>query len=194
MSVYLVIFSTPHKTTQVALTLSHFPGVIVKMLYVHLTYVDAQMLASSQNGPYKLTTSSIAGRAGSGVIVDVGKQVENVKIGDIVSLKPISCGKCSACKADNVAMCKRIPTSEKFGILKRFHIHPAKFVTKLPNKVNPIDGAMMDELSSAIRACQKSAVTAGDNVLILDGGSLGLWTALAAKSMGATNVCLAGKT
>lgn len=164
------------------------------MLYVYLTDTDAQMLASVQDGPYKLTQPSIAGKSGSGVIVEVGKQVENVKIGDKVALKPVSCGKCSACQSSNVPMCERVPLSERFGILKRFHAHPAKFVTKLPEKVNPIDGAMMDELSCAIRACKKSAVTAGDNVLVLDGGSLGLWTALAAKSMGATNVCLAGTT
>lgn len=128
-------------------------------MYVHLTDADAHMLASRQSCPYKLTSPAYAGRSGSGVIVDIGKQVKNVKIGDTVSIKPISCGKCSACKNNNVAMCKRIPTSEKFGILKRFHALPAKFVTKLPDKVNPIDGAMMDELSSAIRACKKSAVT-----------------------------------
>ncbi|KAG4074390.1 hypothetical protein HA402_000369 [Bradysia odoriphaga] len=166
-------------------------GVIVKMLYVHLTDTDAQMLSAEQNGPYKLTQPTIAGKSGSGVIVDAGKGVENVKIGDKVSVKGHSCGKCAACQSDNEVICERVPMIEKLGILKRFHAVPAKFVTKLPDSVHPIDGAMIDELSSAIRACKKSTVTAGDNVLVLGGKSLGLWTALAAKSMGATNVCLA---
>ncbi|KAJ6634980.1 Sorbitol dehydrogenase, partial [Pseudolycoriella hygida] len=103
----------------------------------------------------------------------------------------MSCGKCTACKNENEIICERVPIGDKFGILKRYHALPAKFVTKLPNNVNPIDGAMLDELSSAIHACQKSTVTAGDNVLVLGGKSLGLWTALAAKSMGATTVCIA---
>lgn len=163
------------------------------MLYVHLTDTDAQMLSAIQDGPYKLTQPTIAGKSGSGLVVDVGKQVDNVKIGDKVSVKGISCGKCTACTNDNENICERVPMTEKLGILKRYHAVPAKFVTKLPDGVHPIDGAMIDELSSSIRACKKSTVTAGDNVLVVGGKSLGLWTALAAKGMGATNVCLAGK-
>lgn len=163
------------------------------MLYVHLTDTDITMLSSIQDGPYKLTQPTIAGKSGSGVIVDAGKRVDNVKIGDKVSVKGSSCGECVACENDNEVICERVPITEKLGILKRFHAVPSKFVTKLPDPVHPIDGAMIDELSSAIRACKKSTVTAGDNVLVLGGKSIGLWTALAAKSMGATNVCLAGK-
>lgn len=163
------------------------------MLYVHLTDTDAQILSSIPDGPYKLSHPTIAGKSGSGLIVDAGKQVETVKVGDKVSVKGMSCGKCAACENDNEVMCERVPITEKLGILKRFHAVPAKFVTRLPDAVHPIDGAMIDELSSAIRACKKSVVTAGDSVLVLGGKSLGLWTALAAKSMGATNVCLAGK-
>lgn len=163
------------------------------MLYVHLTDTDALMLSSIQDGPYKLKKPTIAGKSGSGVIVDAGKQVQNVKIGDKVSVKGMSCGKCAACANDNHVICEGVPITEKLGILKRFHAVPAKFVTKLPAAVHPIDGAMIDELSSAIQACKKSTVTAGDHVLVLGGKSLGLWTALAAKSLGATKVCLAGK-
>lgn len=162
------------------------------MLYIHLTDTDAQLLSVIQNGPYKLTQPTIGGKSGSGVVVDVGKKVENIKIGDKVTVKGISCGKCTACENDNEVICERVTSAEKLGILKRFHAVQAKFVTKLPDTVHPIDGAMIDELSSSIRACQKSTVTAGDNVLVLGGKSLGLWTALTAKSMGATNVCLAG--
>lgn len=151
------------------------------------------MLASTQDGPYKLTQPTVAGKSGSGVVVDVGKAVENIKIGDKVCVKGMSCGKCTACENGNELMCERVSATDKLGILKRYHAVPAKFVIKLPDAVHPIDGAMMDELSSSIRACQKSSVTAGDSVLILGGKSLGLWTALAAKSMGATNVCLAGE-
>lgn len=165
----------------------------MKMLYVHLTDTDSIMLSSMHDSPYKLTQPTIAGKSGSGLIVEVGKKVENVKIGDKVSVKGLSCGECTACENDNEVICERIPIVDKLGILKRFHAVPSKFVTKLPDSVHPIDGAMIDELSTAIRACKKSTLTAGDNVLVLGGKSLGLWTALAAKSMGATNVCLAGK-
>ncbi|XP_037037297.1 uncharacterized protein LOC119074999 [Bradysia coprophila] len=189
-----VLFYAPGKLQLVDVPMPRLideTGVIVKMLYVHLTDTDAQILSAEQNGPYKLSQPTIAGKSGSGVIVDVGQKVDNVKIGDKVSVKGHSCGKCSACQSDNAVICERVPMIEKLGILKRFHALPAKFVTKLPDSVHPIDGAMIDELSSAIRACKKSTVTAGDNVLVLGGKSLGLWTALAAKRMGATNVCLA---
>lgn len=162
------------------------------MLYVHLTDVDAQMFATGKDGLLKLTEPTLAGRTGSGIIVDVGQQVKNVKIGDKVTIKSVSCGKCAPCKSNNLALCERVPVVEKFGSLTRYLAYPADFVAKLPDNVNPIDGAMMDELSSAISACKKSGITAGDNAMILDGGSLGLCTALTAKSLGATNVCLAG--
>lgn len=165
------------------------------MEYVNLTDVDARHYRTGKYNSYSYATTAV-GRSGSGKILEVGKQVDNVKPGDKVFVKPISCGKCSVCLSDRRNICEYVTVSEMSsiqGVLSRLLIHSSEFVTKIPDNVSMLNGAMAWTLSTAIRACQKAAVSAGDVVVVIGSGPLGTATGLTAQLMGATTVCLAGK-
>ncbi len=165
------------------------------MEYVNLTDADTRHFLTGKYNSYSYYTTAV-GRTGSGVIIETGQNVHNVKPGDKVFVKPVSCGKCPLCLSDRRNLCEYVTVSEMSpmqGILSRMHVHSSEFVTKIPDNVSLLDGAMTWTLSTAIRACQKANVSAGDFVLVIDGGPLGMATATTAQLMGATTVCLAGK-
>ncbi|XP_037046620.1 uncharacterized protein LOC119081644 isoform X2 [Bradysia coprophila] len=167
--------------------------VIIRMEYVSLSDADARHYLTGKYNPHSYATTTV-GRTGSGIIIETGQNVSDVKPGDKVFIKPISCGKCSLCLTDHRNLCEYVTASElspMVGVLSRFHVHSSEFVTKIPDNVSMLNGAMTWTLSTAIRACQKASVSAGDAVLVIGGGALGMATSLAAQLLGATTVCLA---
>lgn len=51
----------------------------------------------------------------------------------------------------------------------------------------------MEPLTVGIHACRRAAVTAGDCVLVLGAGPIGLVTMLTARAMGASKILITGK-
>lgn len=165
------------------------------MEYVNLTEADKQHFLTGRYNRYSYATTA-AGRTGSGTIIEIGKDVHNFKPGEKVFVKPVSCGKCPLCLSDRKNLCEYAVVSEKSptkGTLNRLHAHSSEFITKIPENVSLLNAAMTWTLSCAIRACQKAYITAGDVIMVIGGGPLGLTTGLAAQSMGATTVCLSGE-
>ncbi|KAG4066961.1 hypothetical protein HA402_007709 [Bradysia odoriphaga] len=167
--------------------------VIIQMEYVNLSDADARHYLTGKYNSHPYATTTV-GRTGSGIIIETGQNVHDLKPGDKVLIKPISCGKCSLCLSDHRNLCEYVTVSELSpmgGVLSRLHVHSSEFVTKIPDNVSILNGAMNWTLSTAIRACQKASVSAGDAVLVIGGGALGMATSLAAQLLGATTVCLA---
>lgn len=165
------------------------------MEYVNLTDADTRHYLTGKYNSYSYSSTAV-GRTGSGIIIETGKNVRNVRPGDKVLVKPFSCGKCSLCASDRRNICEHSTVSEMSpiqGILSRLLVHSSEFVMKIPDDVSTLNGAMTWTLSTAIRACQKAVISAGDVVVVIGGGSLGTATGIAAQLMGATTVCLAGK-
>lgn len=178
------------------LLIEPFPAdVIIQMEYVNLTDADRRHYLTGKFNPYSYATT-VTGRTGSGIIIETGRNVQNVKHGDKVFVKPVSCGKCSLCLTDRRNVCENVTVSEMSsigGVLSRLHVHSSESVVKIPDNVSLINGAMTWTLSTAIRACQKAGISAGDVIMVIGGGPLATATGLAAQLMGATTVCLAGK-
>ena len=54
------------------------------------------------------------------------------------------------------------------------------------------EGALLEPLSVGIHACRRGGVTAGQAVLVLGAGPIGLVTMLAARAMGASKILITG--
>lgn len=52
----------------------------------------------------------------------------------------------------------------------------------------------MEPLTVGIHACRRAAVTAGDCVLVLGAGPIGLVTMLTARAMGASKILITGRS
>lgn len=55
------------------------------------------------------------------------------------------------------------------------------------------EGALLEPLSVGVHACRRGGLSAGDSVLVLGAGPIGLLTMMTAKAMGANKVIITGK-
>ncbi|KAF3420376.1 hypothetical protein E2986_01173 [Frieseomelitta varia] len=73
----------------------------------------------------------IIGHESSGVVVKLGKNVKNLKVGDRVAIEPgVSCRMCKFCKEGRYNLCKDMifcATPPVHGNLRRFYKHAADF-------------------------------------------------------------------
>ena len=154
---------------------------------------------------------SVLGHEGSGVIIDVGPGVTNVKVGDHVVMAPIApCGQCSRCLNLEGAYCEReevrgwgilpdgrTPLKDKegkgvaigfnTGFYSDYAVVPSTAVAKIPNDV-PFEIASL--LGCAVvsgygAVVNTAKVDVGSSILVVGLGGVGLSAVMGAKIRGA---------
>lgn len=138
----------------------------------------------------------MTGHESSATVVKVGSHVKNLRAGDRVSVEPgIGCLSCTVCKNGFYNLCPDVlfhgvpPTG---GSLRRYYNHSSAFCHKLPDNVTDAEGALMEPLAVAVYACKRAAITegSGQRVMVTGAGPVGLLAAMAAKALGAQDVCI----
>ncbi|KAI5291417.1 L-arabinitol 4-dehydrogenase [Ascosphaera aggregata] len=146
-------------------------------------------------GPMIVTDDHILGHESAGEIIAVGPNVKNVKVGDRVSLEPQQiCNSCEACLTGRYNGCPDVAflsTPPVPGLLRRYLIHQAKFCFKLGDNMSYEEGAMLEPLSVALAAVERSGLKLGDCALVTGAGPIGIITLLCLKAAGATPVVIA---
>jgi 2-desacetyl-2-hydroxyethyl bacteriochlorophyllide A dehydrogenase len=134
----------------------------------------------------------ISGHEFAGVVVEIGKEVRNVSIGDRVTVEPhYGCGVCRSCKDGDYNICKEkkiLGTQEWTGSFGEYIVVPKNTIVKLPDNVSFEQGALIEPIAVGVHAVRKAGVKLGDAVAILGAGPIGLGLLLAAKSSGATKI------
>ncbi len=132
---------------------------------------------------------TVLGHEFAGEIVALGKNVEGLSTGDLVAVIPLSsCGQCASCRAGEVAWC------EQFGLqgggYAEFAVTRPNQCIKLPTSASLADGAIIEPLAVALHGVTLSGIKAGDKVLILGAGPIGLAVAFWARRAGAAAVII----
>lgn len=146
----------------------------------------------------------IAGHEFSGVIVEIGENVTDWKVGDRVVSENTggACGKCHACSVGNFLLC---PYKKSLGLTVGMDGGFTKYV-RIPGKILEVyknaifkihenisfeEAALLDPMGNAYMAlAQRSKLLPGENVVIFGAGPLGLCAVQIAKLMGAANIIL----
>ncbi|XP_020706399.2 sorbitol dehydrogenase-like [Athalia rosae] len=168
--------------------------VLLEMSCVGICGSDVHYLVNGRIGDFVVTTPMIIGHEAAGVVSKLGKNVQNLKVGDRVAIEPgVPCRTCSFCKHGRYNLCREVifcATPPVHGNLRRFYTHAADYCFKLPDHVSLEEGALLEPLSVGVHACKRAGVTLGSQVLILGAGPIGLVTLLVAKSLGATRIVI----
>lgn len=138
----------------------------------------------------------VLGHEFSGVITAIGPEVQGLEIGQRVTAENSHtvCGQCEYCMTGDYNLCEgRLATGYAFdGAFAPYCVVPAERVHVLPDNVDFLTGALSDPSACAYRAvCEKARVHAGDVVLVLGVGPMGLFNTQYAKACGG-RVVLAG--
>ncbi|MCH8157736.1 MAG: zinc-binding dehydrogenase [Nitrospinae bacterium] len=161
-----------------------------KSIWFRHAFKDMIFDSLEQNGSRR----RICGHELLGEIVEVGSysaKVYGYKSGDIVSTEShIFCGHCHQCKIGDAHVCSNhlIIGISTDGCFADYVKLPAKELWKTdPEKIRPEVAAIQEPLGNAVHACSRVDLR-GRTVAVFGCGTIGLFTILVARAMGATTI------
>ncbi|MFX1537226.1 MAG: zinc-binding dehydrogenase, partial [Promethearchaeota archaeon] len=137
----------------------------------------------------------IMGHEFSGEVVEIGKNVEKVAVGDRVSVKPlITCGKCEQCGAGQDNICSNIKMIGLHvdGAFAEYVSGPAENCYKIPDSVSFEEGSLMEPCSVGLHAIKATPIELDDDFAVIGDGPIGLIGLQMAKLAGAGKLFLIG--
>lgn len=162
-----------------------------------LVLIKACGICGSDVHGYKGTTGRrippvIMGHEASGVIVDSGKKVKGWKKGDRVTFdSTISCGSCYFCRKNQINLCnnRRVMgvSCEEYkqdGAMAEYLVVPQRILYLLPDGLEFEKAALVEPLSVAVHAINRTPVKPNDNIVVIGAGIIGLLVFQALKSYG----------
>lgn len=114
-----------------------------------------------------------------------------VRAGQRVAVEPLlSCGECLACRSGHTHVCRtlRVIGVDVDGAAARYVRAPASRLHTVPDGVSLRDAALTEPTSVAVHMVRRSGVGAGDRVLVLGGGPIGVLVALVARTNGVADL------
>lgn len=146
-------------------------------------------LHMTEDPAYGCQKGDILGHEFAGEVVALGRNAEGLKTGDLVSVIPLkSCGNCESCRKGEVQWCASFGLQG--GGYAEYAVTRPNQCVKLPVDLTLADGAIIEPLAVALHGVNLSGMKAGDTVLVLGAGPIGLATAFWAKRMGASRVAV----
>jgi L-iditol 2-dehydrogenase len=134
----------------------------------------------------------IPGHEFSGVIAELGKDVQGFSLGERVTAAPmLPCFRCEWCQQGQYNMCEDYDYvgSRSHGAFAQFIKIPAFNLVKLPDTVSDEAAAMTDPASVALHALRRAGgVEPGQVVVVLGAGPIGMFACQWASIMGAGKV------
>lgn len=140
-----------------------------------------------------VTPPLVPGHEFSGVVAEVGAKVKTVKVGDRVTGDPNDmCGECYFCKSGMQHFCKNnigVGTTVDGGFAE-YVIIREKQVYKVSDDLSFIEAAMTEPISCCLHGIDLCNIKAGDTVLVIGGGPIGMIMMQLAKNAGASKVIM----
>jgi 2-desacetyl-2-hydroxyethyl bacteriochlorophyllide A dehydrogenase len=125
-------------------------------------------------------------------VLAVGPGVTNVKPGDLCSVEPyMNCGQCSACKRGNVNCCENLKVLGVMmdgGMTERLLLPARKL--HLANRLTPEQCALVETLAIGCHAVNRANPMAGETVLIIGAGPIGLSVSEFTRLSGARTIMM----
>lgn len=127
----------------------------------------------------------------SGIVDDIKGAAAGISIGDRVVVEPlISCGECEACQNGHWHVCKELMLLgiHKDGGFAEYAVVDTKKIVKVPDSLTDIEATLAEPFAVGFHVNQRANIKAGDNVLVIGGGPIGIITGMVAKASGAKQV------
>ncbi len=131
----------------------------------------------------------------AGIVEKVGRNVDNLKVGDrVVAANSAPCGECFFCKREEYNLCENLDLLN--GAYAEYITVPARIVKKntliLPDNLSFDKAAFCEPLANVVHGVERTGIKEGQTVGIIGIGPIGLMFARLAKLKGA-KVIVAGR-
>jgi NADPH:quinone reductase-like Zn-dependent oxidoreductase len=123
----------------------------------------------------KLQFPHILGADASGIVEEIGEEIEGINKGDKVLIYPATfCGKCEKCVSGNENLCKeyKIFGERRKGVQSEYINVPKEIVFKIPEGISFIEASAIPlSLLTAMQMVEKANIEPGMNSLVMAGSS-----------------------
>jgi L-iditol 2-dehydrogenase len=133
----------------------------------------------------------VIGHEFSGDVVEIGKNISAVKVGDRVAGVPlVPCMECEDCQKGSYSQCKHYSFigSRVQGSFAEYVKLPEKNVVKFDDSISYEQAAFFEPSTVGLHGLMRANYHGGEDVAILGGGTIGLFTAQWARIFGAKRV------
>jgi len=166
--------------------------VLVKLEYVGICGSDLHYYETGAIGDYVVKPPFVLGHEPGGTVVEVGKNVKHLKVGDRVALEPgKTCGHCEFCKTGRYNLCPDVvffATPPVDGVFQEYVAHEAALCFKLPDNVSTLEGALIEPLAVGFHAAIQGEAHLGQKAVVMGAGCIGLVSMMALKARGVSEV------
>ena len=126
----------------------------------------------------------------AGEVVEVGPGAESWRIGDRVAIDTLAqgraCGQCWYCQRGQYNLCRN-KVGEGGGFAE-YICRLAGGCFRLPDSLSWEEGALVEPLAVGVHGLRRGSLAAGETVVVLGSGTIGLTTLVAARGLGASKV------
>lgn len=163
---------------------------LIKVIYAAVCGTDHHIFTWNTWAQKNVKLPQILGHEFVGEVVEVGKGVKQLKVGDIVSAEThIFCGSCKQCLTGNHGICKSMTL---FGIhtpgaFAEYTVAPEKILWKNSREIPLRHCAIQEPLGVALEGTLAEDIS-GKSVLITGCGPIGLLAISIAKASGASKI------
>ncbi|MCB0161401.1 MAG: alcohol dehydrogenase catalytic domain-containing protein, partial [Caldilineaceae bacterium] len=166
--------------------------VIVQVPQAGICGTDLHIFRGEYMGDFPL----IPGHEFSGTVVEVGKNVDYLRVGDRVAPDPnIFCNHCDFCRNDQPNHClhwQGIGITRP-GAFAEFVAAPARVCYPVPASLSDAQAAFIEPLACVAYAMRRLPVGPADKVLIFGAGPMGLLLVQTLRNSGASQVTVVEK-
>jgi alcohol dehydrogenase, propanol-preferring len=191
----VVVNEGPTFTVKVTTVPVPSPGpneVLMKLNATGLCYSDLHYCLGDMTGVPPMSSFGVRapGHEGAGVVVKVGSNVTNFRVGDRAGLKPIwdTCGACDLCWGDQDAYCAKALYTRlaKPGTWQEYVVSPARYTSPIPDGVDDYTaGPIKCSATTIFRSISEARLKPGDwAVFPGGGGGVGIQGVQLAAAMG----------
>jgi 2-desacetyl-2-hydroxyethyl bacteriochlorophyllide A dehydrogenase len=139
---------------------------------------------------FGIASGFVLGHEFAGEVMQCGRDVKNLKIGDHVAVAPMQgCGTCDRCRSGDPAWCPDMRLIG--GGYAQFAAVAARQCRVIPSDLPTSEAALAEPVAVGLHVVMRSGLKPGDAVLILGAGPIGLLVAFWARRMGARHVIVA---
>ena len=138
----------------------------------------------------------IMGHEAAGVVEDTGKNVRGFVKGDRVCFdSTVYCNRCQPCRDGLFNRCDKrqvlgvsTPEFKRHGAFAEFVAVPWWIVSKIPDNMSFIQASFLEPASIGTHAGNRPPISSDDTVVVIGGGTIGLFVMQAARLRGAAKV------
>lgn len=140
---------------------------------------------------FKCKHGTVIGHEFAGYVEAQADDVFACKVGDLITVEPHKfCGVCKFCRVGKIQQClnKQAYGVHLDGGFGQYVIVPQDIVYTVPEGLSSEEAALVEPIGCCLHGIEQVEVHAGDNVLVLGGGVIGILLAKMAKLHGAAKV------